>query len=181
MRRPTIPASRCDGEKSRRLLEKLDFGRCVAGHAEGPKISGAMDPLGCHSRRLGHSASAILAGIRVSPYFYNWTMTPIEAAAWQELREQRLPLYPRCPVGNVFIDFGDPVLRIGLELDGKDFHDSERDQVRDTTLWRNHGWRTIRIRGGSCYETIGSPAGGRFRRRRRTKHERLSRRTGLLG
>lgn len=105
---------------------------------------------------------AILAGIRVSPYFYKWSMTPIEAAAWQELREHGLPLYPQCPVADVFIDFGDPVLRIGLELDGKDFHDYERDQARDTALWRHHGWRIIRIGGGSCYEKIGSPAGADF-------------------
>jgi very-short-patch-repair endonuclease len=90
----------------------------------------------------------ILAGIRVSPYFYHWSMAPIEAAAWQELREHGLPLYPQCPVGDLFIDFGDPVLRIELELDGKDFHDYERDKARDFALWRDHGWRIIRIGAG---------------------------------
>jgi hypothetical protein len=30
------------------------------------------------------------------------------------------------------------VRRIGLELDGKDFHDYERDKARDIALWRDH-------------------------------------------
>jgi very-short-patch-repair endonuclease len=105
---------------------------------------------------------AILAGIRVSPYFYKWSMTPIEAAAWQALREHGLPLYPQCPVGDLFIDFGDPVQRIGLELDGKDFHDYERDKSRDIALWRVHGWRIIRIGGSACYEKSCGPADADF-------------------
>jgi hypothetical protein len=46
------------------------------------------------------------------------------------------------------------VRRIGLELDGKDFHDYERDKARDIALWRDHGWRIIRIGGSACYEKV---------------------------
>lgn len=91
----------------------------------------------------------IAAGRRCDPYFYDWQFTPIEREAWDCIRRLGLPLYPQVPVGRVFIDFGDPHRKIGVELDGKDFHDVERDTERDATLW-DQGWRIFRIAGSDA-------------------------------
>lgn len=55
-------------------------------------------------------------------------------------------MYPQLPVLNYFIDFANPYYKIGLELDGKDFHDTEKDRIRDQHLYDN-GWRIFRISG----------------------------------
>jgi hypothetical protein len=41
-------------------------------------------------------------------------------------------------------------LRIGLELDGKEFHDSEKDKLRDQKLFE-YGWKIFRVKGSECY------------------------------
>lgn len=95
----------------------------------------------------------LLAHGRIDPYFYPWEMTTIEGYAWEDIRGQGLPLYPQFPVLDYFIDFGDPRLKIGVELDGEAFHDRERDLNRDQRLWRE-GWRIFRIPGR---ETLPTP------------------------
>jgi very-short-patch-repair endonuclease len=81
-----------------------------------------------------------------SPYFLDWDFTPIERLAWHDIRTSGLPLYPQFPAGRFFLDFGDPILQIGVELDGKDYHDAERDRRRDEQLWEL-GWRIFRVPG----------------------------------
>jgi len=83
---------------------------------------------------------------RTSPYFIDWKFTPIEEYAWHDIRSIGVPLYPQFPVDRYFIDFADPYLKIGVELDGKDFHSPERDRPRDERLWAL-GWRIYRIAG----------------------------------
>lgn len=56
-----------------------------------------------------------------------------------------LPLYPQFPLFNYFIDFANPYLRIGVELDGKQ-HDQNVDQERDDRL-AEYGWSIFRIAG----------------------------------
>lgn len=80
------------------------------------------------------------------PYILDWDFTPIEYLAWQDIRGLGLPLYPQFPALQYFIDFADPVLQIGIELDGKEFHDKARDLRRDEALWEQ-GWRIFRIPG----------------------------------
>lgn len=87
---------------------------------------------------------------RTSPYLLDWDFTPIEEMAWQDIRSMCLPLYPQFPVDRYFVDFGDPHLKIAIELDGKDFHDAAADRVRDTRLWEL-GWRTFRIPGRKSF------------------------------
>jgi len=82
----------------------------------------------------------------ISPYFFDWKFTPIEMYAWQDIRGTGIPMYPQVPVGRYFIDFADPFLKIGVELDGKDFHDRAKDEARDEDLW-SQGWRIFRIPG----------------------------------
>lgn len=89
------------------------------------------------------------------PYFLDWDFTPIEFLALHDIRSLGLPLYPQFPALQYFIDFADPVLQLGIELDGKQFHDRDRDEKRDEALWEQ-GWRIFRIPG--C-ESLPSPHG----------------------
>lgn len=84
-----------------------------------------------------------------SSNFVNWHefMTPIEFAAWQSIRAKGRPiLYPQYPALNYYLDFGDPAQKIGLELDGKKFHDRGKDLIRDNEL-RKEDWTIYRITG----------------------------------
>lgn len=82
-------------------------------------------------------------------------MTPIEAAIWSDIRELGLPLWPQLPVGRVFVDFGNPVKRVAVECDGAQWHDKDRDALRDVYLG-NMGWRVYRIPGRLCLTDEGS-------------------------
>jgi very-short-patch-repair endonuclease len=82
-------------------------------------------------------------------YPYDWSriLTPIEFQAWQAIRSKgRIVLYPQYPVLNYYLDFANPGLKIGLELDGKQYHNKERDVIRDAEL-KNAGWVIYRITG----------------------------------
>lgn len=87
----------------------------------------------------------------VDPYILDWVsiFTPIEAYAWGTIRDLGLPLYPQFPVEGVFVDFGDPVKRIAVECDGKDYHNEERDFIRDQML-SDAGWTVFRVSGSEC-------------------------------
>lgn len=91
---------------------------------------------------------------RCCPYFVDWDFTPIEEYAWMDIRGLGLPLYPQVPVSRYFIDFADPHLKIGVELDGKRFHEAARDRRRDEDLW-SLGWRIFRIPG---FKSLPAPA-----------------------
>lgn len=82
--------------------------------------------------------------------------TPIEAAVWSDIRCAGIPFYPQIPVLNYFIDFGCPFLRIGIECDGKEWHDAARDAKRDTRL-AEVGWTIYRIEGHECKRIIDEP------------------------
>ena len=82
-------------------------------------------------------------------YLLNWRkyLSPIERIAWDSIRTTaQIVLYPQFPVFNFFIDFANPMLRIGLELDGKDYHSKEKDLKRDKQLKR-FGWKIFRATG----------------------------------
>ncbi len=95
---------------------------------------------------------------RIDPYSIDWLMefTPIEKDAWISIRAKGVPLYPQFPLFNFFIDFANPFLRIGLELDGKDWHSEDRDLLRDELLAR-FGWKIFRIRGVETSVPFRSP------------------------
>lgn len=87
----------------------------------------------------------------INPYPIDWGtfLSPIEFDAWQSIRSHYMALYPQFPVFNYFIDFANPYLRIGVEMDGKDYHDPEKDRLRDEMLWK-YGWRIFRTSGREC-------------------------------
>ena len=74
----------------------------------------------------------------------------IETAAWVSIRGYGLPFYPQYPVGKYFADFADPHQKIAIECDGRAWHSSERDEIRDQEFKRL-GWRVIRIPGWAFF------------------------------
>lgn len=87
-------------------------------------------------------------------YLLDWRkhLSPIEQIAWDSIRETSgIVLYPQYPLFNFFIDFANPILRVGLELDGKQFHSLEKDQKRDLHLNR-FGWKIFRTSGREANE-----------------------------
>lgn len=95
-------------------------------------------------------------GGSVNPYFLDWEMTPIERLAWMDIRGMGLPLLPQFPVGGVFIDFGDPWTRVGVELDGAAFHDAKKDLHRDNKL-KEIGWKIFRVKGRTAAKILPNP------------------------
>jgi very-short-patch-repair endonuclease len=92
-------------------------------------------------------------------YPYDWSLhqTPIEQDAWQCIRALgHIVLYPQFPVDRFHIDFGAPHLKIGLELDGKEWHNEARDMARDKEL-KKLGWKIYRVTGSEMYKVIPSP------------------------
>jgi very-short-patch-repair endonuclease len=91
--------------------------------------------------------------MRNDPYFIDWEFSPIERNVWGDIRTLGLPFFPQVPVLNYFIDFGCPFLKIGIECDGKAWHDSELDRARDMRL-AAHGWMIFRIEGHECVRVV---------------------------
>lgn len=87
------------------------------------------------------------------PYLMDWQFSPIEQRVWGDIRCEGVPFYPQIPLLNYFIDFGNPFLKIGIECDGKEWHDKERDAVRDERLGRA-GWVIFRIPGHECVRSV---------------------------
>lgn len=87
----------------------------------------------------------------LDPYFFDWfsIFTPIENCVWNDIRSTGIPFMPQYPVGNYFLDFADPIKKIAIECDGKEFHDKQKDKMRDAELSRL-GWTVYRLTGGEC-------------------------------
>jgi hypothetical protein len=83
------------------------------------------------------------------PYFLPWEQfwqrSPPEFGVWWSIHYYgRMPLYPQYPILNYFVDFGDPWQRIGIEVDGKQYHDAGKDLRRYKELLEI-GWKIFRI------------------------------------
>lgn len=92
------------------------------------------------------------------PYdIHDWIkdFSPIEEATWSAIRYYGLNLWPEYPVGisgNLFfIDFANPEHKMGIEVDGRDYHNQEEDAKRDSLLYRN-GWTIIRFSGAEIHK-----------------------------
>lgn len=94
-----------------------------------------------------------LKWLNVYPTDWLDIFTHIEYQAWASIRGMGgIVLYPQFPVDKYFIDFANPGLKIGLEIDGKEFHDTEKDKTRDFEL-SLLGWKIYRITGREMYRT----------------------------
>ncbi len=79
-------------------------------------------------------------------------MTPIEAWMWEEMRNNRMVMYPQYPLLGFFLDFANPKARVAIECDGKEFHrDWQKDRERDEKL-KAIGWAVYRFTGRECWE-----------------------------
>lgn len=139
-----------------------------------------------------HFMPRILATARdewaLDPYLWDnggmLRMTPIEAWLWADLREVNAIVYPQFPIGNVFVDFANPVAKVAIECDGAAYHlDVEKDRKRDARL-QALGWTVYRIPGWMC-ATDSDPKTGRLGKagafvRRIVLNHRITRQGGLL-
>lgn len=85
----------------------------------------------------------------IDPYELEVEFTPIEEAFWHDIRCKGIVMYPQYPVGGVFVDFANPVAKVAVECDGKQWHDPEKDAIRDAKLAKL-GWKVYRISGSDC-------------------------------
>ncbi len=77
-------------------------------------------------------------------------MTPIESAIWERIRDLNAVFYPQYPVDEFFADFANPVAKIAIECDGREFHlDKAKDDERDRRFGEL-GWKVYRIPGRLC-------------------------------
>lgn len=85
---------------------------------------------------------------RSYPIDWNQIFTPVERDAWISIRKKgQVVLYPQYPVLNYHVDFGNPLFKIALEIDGEQYHkDKLKDQERDNHL-KNAGWAVFRVTG----------------------------------
>lgn len=88
---------------------------------------------------------------------YSWEdagirLTPIESWVWGDIRAENMVMYPQYPIGGVFVDFGNPVAKVAIECDGRDYHqDKAKDKDRDDHL-AELGWTVYRLTGTECRE-----------------------------
>jgi len=92
------------------------------------------------------------------PYQLDFTgySTHIEDYAWQAIRGYGVPMFPQFPVLNFFIDYANPFKKIGIECDGKQWHDPVKDAKRDAKL-EAQGWTIYRIEGWKCKKIMAEP------------------------
>lgn len=93
-----------------------------------------------------------------NPYPIDWLplFTPIESRAWDAIRYIGLPMWPQYQIGKYFADFADPIKKIVIECDGKDYHAPGSDDERDR-LMIAQGWTVFRISGADCNRLIYPP------------------------
>ena len=91
---------------------------------------------------------------RCDPYaIWDWYrfLSPMEKLVWADIRFYGLRFYPQYPAGKYYIDFADPVEKIGIEVDGQQFHQNpKKDSARQEELERM-GWKIVRIGGWEVY------------------------------
>lgn len=98
-------------------------------------------------RIIDHAKKSPRSWFTSYPLDWNLFFTPIEREAWMSIRSKGgVILYPQYPVLNFQVDFGNPYLKIALEVDGKAFHNPQRDYERDARL-KDIGWKVYRVTG----------------------------------
>ena len=53
-------------------------------------------------------------------------------------------MLPQLAIGKYFADFADPVKKIVIEIDGAEWHDKEKDKIRDKDM-NELGYKVIRF------------------------------------
>lgn len=96
-------------------------------------------------------------GFWIDPYEYgdlrvHWNWSRAEYGMWGSIRGGRVQFYPEFPVGRYFVDFGDPLRKIAIEVDGSRYHAerTEEDAVRQIEI-EAMGWKVYRIPARACF------------------------------
>lgn len=91
----------------------------------------------------------------IDPYFFDWNkiLTDVEKLIWEDIRRLCLPFYPKVPIGRYFVDFADPIKKIGIEVDDmKSNRDVIIDEKRESELHES-GWILISIDRDLCFKS----------------------------
>lgn len=84
---------------------------------------------------------------RNDPYIIDLKFSPIEYDMWWSLRLSYKTKHfrPEFPIGKYFADFADPIHKIVIECDGKQYHtDIEKDKNRQSEI-EKLGWVVLRF------------------------------------
>ncbi len=100
----------------------------------------------------------------IDPYLLNQSrinkqkMNHAEVRLWWDLRNTQFGVRFRRQhvVHGCLLDFACLPIRLDIETDGSQHHDSESDHVRDALL-QSHGWTVLRFWTPTCFD---NPAGG---------------------
>lgn len=86
--------------------------------------------------------------------FFDWysIFSEAEKLVWNDLRGISADFYPQWPAGNYYIDFADPIRKIGIEVDGKEYHQDFLKDIERQKKLEEMGWKIIRISGVEVME-----------------------------
>jgi len=93
---------------------------------------------------------------RNDPYIIDLKFSPIEYSMWYSLRIHSKTRYfrPEFPIGKYFADFADPIHKIVIECDGKEFHkDFKKDKIRQFEI-EKMGWIVLRFNARQILSNI---------------------------
>ena len=84
---------------------------------------------------------------KITPYIFDVKFSPLEQMAWSSIRyfRQTCHFRPEYPIGRYFADFADPINKIVIEIDSKQFHtDKDKDAARQAEI-EALGWHVLRF------------------------------------
>jgi very-short-patch-repair endonuclease len=85
-----------------------------------------------------------------------------EFGAWQDIRSCGLPLWPRLPVGEFTVSFGNPAAKVALQV-GIEYDGVSADELRADHWLKQIGWRVFRVPFERCLRVMDTPADVRER------------------
>jgi len=95
-------------------------------------------------------------GKPMTPYLFDLKLSNIEHLTWNLLRgfPYTRNFKPEYPIGRYFVDFGDPVHKVAIECDSKEFHkDKTKDKKRQDEII-SMGWKVIRFPSSAILSMI---------------------------
>ncbi|PXX15869.1 hypothetical protein C7399_109204 [Paraburkholderia tropica] len=84
-------------------------------------------------------------------------LTVPEFGAWQDIRSCGLPLWPRLPVGEFTVSFGNPQAKVALQV-GTEYDGIAADELRADHWLKQIGWRVFRVPFENCLRVMDTPA-----------------------